>query len=580
VRAVVAALAFGGVIQKVSLESGAVHSLALAYHRCAGLGKSGDASGETGLAKAVRAAVRSVFAQNPELCVRAMHDTFIGDEFVCLEVLEELRGMEKKRRGTFLILDAEHGLIEKALGSWAFHQRRALEDSNPEKSTAREVLRKLAEVVQAVLVKLHPTQLLKRMQDFPDAEMLQRVALAAIHRSPQLKLQVAVNYVQNGVVPVVIGCMQMLLRHFEAGESGDATPEIETAFRLLQDANLPADCWSYITYCLEVCYHVLSHWSATRISLAQKADVLDARAAPLLLAQGGLVDVLAEIVDPVAAGFELTAKPPASIVQKAVEVLQSLFEQNGHICLFCMQHYKDVRLMVSLGCESLAMEPLADFPDMQQQAVELLYDSFDRFAVQDERLGRKILKALGVLFESSYRLVIWFLQQHGLSVMQELQSMDAHVEAVRAVTRAPYWSSEDSPLLPEFVGLVAELLVGTVDGQGESGTPPTPNQPQRRVLDLTEAEELAAACMSCLLHLMLIDPTPPTVLHCLAQSLARQHKGGDESSTGAAAAVPADLAAGNSEHAVGAVMKIMQVFPSSDRVQMNCQHLLTSLLGE
>ncbi|CAE7342855.1 HCc2, partial [Symbiodinium necroappetens] len=36
----------------------------------------------------------------------------------------------------------------------------------------------------------------------------------------------------------------------------------------------------------------------------------------------------------------------------------------------------------------------------------------------------------------------------------------------------------------------------------------------------------------------------------------------------------------NSEEAVNTVMKIMQVFPSSDRLQMNCQHILTSLLGE
>jgi len=115
-------------------------------------------------------------------------------------------------------------------------------------------------------------------------------------------------------------------------------------------------------------------------------------------------------------------------------------------------------------------------------------------------------------------------------------------------------------MLPDLVVSIAELLLGSVEGLEEGA----PANPRGRVLDLTEAEEVSGACMSALLHLLLIDPSPPTVLRCLVQSL------GDVNSE----------ESGGSERAVNNVMKIMQVFPSSDRVQMNCQHLLTSLLGE
>lgn len=170
-----------------------------------------------------------------------------------------------------------------------------------------------------------------------------------------------------------------------------------------------------------------------------------------------------------------------------------------------------------------------------------------------------------MLFESSYQLVSWFLQQHPLNTVGEYQSLDVHVEAVRAVARAPYWSAEDAPLLPEFVGLLADLLLDCIEGYGEEPGAP-PRKPSGRVVDLTEAEEVVSACMSSVLHLLLIDPSPPTVLLCLAQSLGRNSKAEGE--------------ADGSERAVNAVMKVMQVFPSSDRVQLNCQHLLTSLLRE
>jgi len=554
-------------VQKICMDGGTVHALALAYHRCAGAGVV-----ESALQKAIRAAVRGVFCDNLELSVKALDDTFVSDEFVCLEVLDELRGAEKKQRGAFRSLDADFGIAGKALGLWAFHQRKALEDPEPQKCTSREVLQKVAELLTAVLLKLPPQTLLQRMQEFQGAEVLMRVALAAVHTNAQLRLQLAVNYVENSVVPVIIGCMQMLLRHYEVGQP--PASDVEAAFRLLGDSQLPAEAWPYVLSCLEVCMHVLSHWSATKLSLQQKADVLDSRAAPLLLAKGGLVDVLAELIDPVAAGFELNTKAPAAVVQKASEVLQALFEQNGHICLFCMQHYTEVKLMVALGCESIAIDPLTEFPEMQQQAAEQLAASFEKFAVHDERLGRKILKALAVLFESSYHLVVWFLKSQPLSSLGDYQSLDVHVEAVRAVARAPYWSAEDAPVLPEFVSLLAQLLLGCIEGHATDDGAAAPPPPPRRVVDLTEAEEVVAACMSSVLHLLLIDPSPPTVLRCLARSLSQQGKVEAEAPT------EEEESGAGSERSVNAVMRVMQVFPSSDRVQMNCQHLLTSLLGE
>merc|ERR1711865_44696 len=135
--------------------------------------------------------------------------------------------------------------------------------------------------------------------------------------------------------------------------------------------------------------------------------------------------------------------------------------------------------MVALGCDSLATDPLADFPDMQQQAVEQLAASFEKFS-QDERLGRKVLKALAMMFESSYRLVAWFLREHPLSTLTDLQSLDVHSEAVRAVARAPYWSSDDSPMLPEFVALIAQLLMSSIEGLGPDDAPPS--RQGRRIL--------------------------------------------------------------------------------------------------
>ncbi|CAE8644618.1 unnamed protein product, partial [Polarella glacialis] len=180
-----------------------------------------------------------------------------------------------------------------------------------------------------------------------------------------------------------------------------------------------------------------------------------------------------------------------------------------------------VKQMVALGAESLAADPLSEFPDMQQQAVEQLAASYEKFSVKDERLGRKLLKALRMLFESSYQLVVWFLQQQPLSAVGELQSLDVHIEAVRAVARAGYWSSEDAPLLPDFVAILAQMLLDAVEGHVDQGASPG-SRPGKRVIDLTEAEEVALHCSASVLHLLLIDPSPPTVLHSLARSLGKQ----------------------------------------------------------
>jgi len=520
-------------IQKMCLDSGAVHSLALTFHRF-------------GSPKVARAALHWVFADNLELCVKALDDTFVSDEFVCLEVLEVLHFMEKKKRGVLRVLDSDWGFLGKALGLWTFHQRRALEDPNP---TSKEVLVKLAGLVTEVLMSLPPQKLPQRMSEFR-AEPFQRIALAAIHGSPQLQMQVAVGFVDNGIIPVVIADMQMILRHYEQETPSDV-------FALLQDERWPGEGWSYISHCLDVCLHILSHWSAT-LALRQK-DVLDTRAAPLLLAQSGLVDVLAQLIDAEAAGMAVHTKPPARIETKASDTLQALFEQSGHICLFCMQHFTDVKQVVAMGCDILAQDPLRDFPDMQQQAVEQLCASSQKFFT-DECLSTKILKSLAVLFESSYRLVVWFLRRHSLA--QFGNHPEIHVEAVRAVARAPYWSNEDSELIPDFVAAIAELIMSSVD-----------ETPEKAKLDLTEAEELASSCTGALLHLLLIDPTPPSALHCLADSLGRPVPTSTDDE------LPPLEDIGNSEAAVSAMMRIMEVFPSSDRLQLNCQHILTSLLG-
>jgi hypothetical protein len=494
-----------------------------------------------------------------------VEDVFVSEEFICLLVLDELQAAEQRRRGTLRALDGSHGIVDKLLGLWAIHQQRALEDADPQKSPSREVLQRVAEVLGAIVLKLQPQVLLQRMQELESSEVMQRVALAAIHANAQLRLQLAVNYASNNVVAVVIGGAQMLLKRYEgpavaAARGGD----LEAALALLQGGQLPSDGWAYVLYCLEVCLHILSHWSATKISLKTKADVMDSSAAPLVLVQCGLVDVLVEIIDPVPAGFQLNSQPPPEVVQKATETLQALFEQNGHICLFSMQHYTEVKIMVAMGCECLAMDPLTEFPDMQKQAVEQLSASFEKFSVTDERLGRKILKALMVLFESSYQLCAWYLQGHPLNALGEYQSLDVHAEAVRAVSRGPYWSAEDAPLLPGFVRMLAELLLGCIEGHDPEEASST--KLRGRVVDLTEAEEVCTACMTSALHLLLIDPSPPTVLESLAAGLGQ-----------GSALEESDRTA--NEKAVNAVMKVMRVFPSSDRVQMNCQHLLTSLLA-
>ncbi|CAK0814148.1 unnamed protein product [Prorocentrum cordatum] len=164
-----------------------------------------------------------------------------------------------------------------------------------------------------------------------------------------------------------------------------------------------------------------------------------------------------------------------------------------------------------------------------------------------------------VLFESSYQLCAWYLQGHPLNALGEYQSLDVHAEAVRAVSRGPYpwgscraptdpprrlqsapavcgrpavnlarlevrggladWSAEDAPLLPGFVRMLAELLLGCIEGHDPEEASST--KLRGRVVDLTEAEEVCTACMTSALHLLLIDPSPPTVLESLAAGLGQ-----------------------------------------------------------
>lgn len=570
-------------IQQACLDSGAIHSFALARQRV--VAKKGGEQLDPTLAKAVQSAIRMVFSNNLELCSFALGDSFVGDTFVCLEVLDELQSLEQQRRGTFRRLESEFDVVGKVLSLWAFHQRQTLEDPNPGQCSSLAVLRKVASLLQSLFLKLPPQRLLMRLEEYQESEALVRIALATVHQNAQLRLQMAVNYAENNVIPVMVACLQLLLRGYECSENAaDSVPEIEVAFRHLAEEKLPIDGWSYVTYCLEVCLHVLSHWSCLRAAQT-KAEALDPGAAPVRLASAGVVDVLAELIDAPAAGVELRETPSAAVVQKAGETLHALFERNGHICLFCMKHYTEVKQILLVGCESIVSDPLSDHPQMQQ-AIELFSAAFEKFAMKDERLGRKLLKALTVLFESSYQLVVWFLQQHPLGSLSETHSLDAHIEAVRAVARAGYWSAEDAPLLPEFVAALVSTMYDAVEGHLDFSKPPGGSG--CRVIDLTEAEEIASSCTSSVLHLMLIDPSPPTVQRCLADCLGKRltRKGN--------AGYPAqekteDLPpledveaseAPNSEEAVNTVMKIMQVFPSSDRLQMNCQHILTLLLGE
>ncbi|CAE7354767.1 HCc2 [Symbiodinium natans] len=502
------------------------------------------------------------------------------------EVLDELQSLEQQRRGTFRRLESEFDVVGKVLSLWAFHQRQTLEDANPGQCGSLSVLRKVAALLQSLFLKLPPQRLLARLEEYQESEALTRIALATVHQNAQLRLQMAVNYAENNVIPVMVACLQLLLRGYERSESGaDSVPEVEVAFQHLAEEKLPVDGWSYITFCLEVCLHVLSHWSCIRAAQT-KAEALDPGAAPVRLASAGVVDVLAELIDAPAAGVELREPPSAAVVQKANETLQALFERNGHICLFCMKHYTEVKQILLVGCESIVSDPLSDHPQMQQEAIELFSGAFEKFAMKDERLGRKLLKALTVLFESSYQLVVWFLQQQPLGSLPETHSLDAHIEAVRAVARAGYWSAEDAPLLPEFVAALVSTMLDAVEGHLDFSKPLRGSG--CRVIDLTEAEEIASSCTSSVLHLMLIDPSPPTVQRCLADCLGKRltRKGGagylaqDKTDDMPPLEEVEPSEAPNSEEAVNTVMKIMQVFPSSDRLQMNCQHMLTSLLGE
>ncbi|CAE7469055.1 HCc2 [Symbiodinium sp. CCMP2456] len=83
-------------IQQACLDSGAIHSFALARQRV--VAKKGGEQLDPTLAKAVQSAIRMVFSNNLELCSFALGDSFVGDTFVCLEVLDELQSLEQQRR--------------------------------------------------------------------------------------------------------------------------------------------------------------------------------------------------------------------------------------------------------------------------------------------------------------------------------------------------------------------------------------------------------------------------------------------------------------------------------------------------
>ena len=128
---------------------------------------------------------------------------------------------------------------------------------------------------------------------------------------------------------------------------------------------------------------MLSHWSCSKLALPPKGpEVLEPTAAPVRLASAGVVDVLAELIDAPAAGVALREPAPTALVQKASEVLRALFEHQGHICLFCMKHYKEVKQIVYIGCESFVAD--MEQQEMQREAVELFCEAFERFAIKEK----------------------------------------------------------------------------------------------------------------------------------------------------------------------------------------------------
>merc|ERR1712125_156380 len=151
-----------------------------------------------------------------------------------------------QKRGTFVTLDENFGLFAKCLRLWAFHERSALEDQDPERCSSREVLIRLADLLVVVCSKLPPARLLQRMQEFRESEIFQRVALAAIHSVAQMRLQIAVNYTENSVVSIMVEDMHLFFKCYEApapSPAGASPPE--ATFRLLKDGNLPAESWAY-----------------------------------------------------------------------------------------------------------------------------------------------------------------------------------------------------------------------------------------------------------------------------------------------------------------------------------------------
>jgi len=379
-------------------------------------------------------------------------------------------------------------------------------------------------------------------------------------------MQVAVNYASNGATVAIISALRLFLKRFEEdGAATQAATNTEEAFKLIQDQQLPAAFWPYVQHGLELCSHMLSHWGATRLSTEKKGDVLDPTAAPLLLAQQGLVDVLLEIIN-MESGAKSEDSPPKALLEIATDILKTLFEQNGHINLFCMQHYAEVRAVIKLGCDSLIGDPLPEYPDLQQQAVETLVAASKRF-FKDDKLCKRILRAMSAIFETSPGLMLTFLTEYRISTPgaskdsdKALPTPEAHLEAVRAVGHVAFWGPDDAPLMPDFVSVLAELLSQVLPPPADAGPGATGG-----LEDLSEAEALAGACVASLLRLLMVDPNPPDVQQCLIEQLGKAERNTGDT---------------DSERAVKLTMRIMETFPSSDRMQMNCQHLLTTVLGE
>ncbi|CAD7923566.1 unnamed protein product [Amoebophrya sp. A120] len=392
---------------------------------------------------------------------------------------------------------------------------------------------------------------------------------------------------------------------------------VEPFLLALHELKLPTKWWPVLESSLEIVRTMLDHWDATsRISKAGAAgpdadeEAAPNRSTPTQLPTTSVVPdhlIALGFMDRLFELFEVPADLlTESLTLVAQDCMKVLLKKSSEICLFSLVHFVESKknpFFVELACS--AMEE-SDFfveeteflhhsgapassrnSNLESQnkfrltIVTNLVDLHQKLPSLD--LQSRLRRTLAALFDqaSSIGLCLSVLQHYeseaqigaggggGKKKIPNLLPLAVEMEVLRAIARLSYWNpGKETPLVVMLVAVLIDSIRESLH------------------------EEYTATVLNAVLHLLAIDSSVQRVLsqslvaacanafasnELKRKSLEKQDEpmGGiglfDEEEE-------EEKKQSERELAVSFVMKVMQRFPTSDRVGGKAQHLLTSVL--